>query len=185
MVVETKVNIGGVWKTVSQPEVNVGGVWKTVTTVESNVGGTWETVWESAAGPEVSATAASDSNLRVNAPCSCGVRFNTAGSEYTCTNAGAYTEYVGEWLTSGSASDVWVVFTQTGGNHTHFDTKTSGVRYQLNLTQIFELQRGLIGSGSDTISGYFQFYDAAVGGTLLDRAPDSSSSNWEAQVIEY
>jgi hypothetical protein len=76
------------------------------------------------------------------------------------------------------------VFTRTAGNHTHFDTKTSGVRYQLNLTQTFELQRGLV-DGSDTISGYFQFYDAATGGNLLDRAPDSSSSDWEAQVIEF
>lgn len=45
MTIETKVNVGGVWKVLSQPQVNVGGVWKTCTSIESNVGGVWKTVW--------------------------------------------------------------------------------------------------------------------------------------------
>lgn len=39
-----KVNVGGVWKTVSSVKVNIGGVWKDVTSVKVNIGGTWKTV---------------------------------------------------------------------------------------------------------------------------------------------
>lgn len=41
--INIKVNIGGVWKTVSAIMVNIGGVWKTVSQVKTNIGGTWKT----------------------------------------------------------------------------------------------------------------------------------------------
>lgn len=45
MVVATQVNVGGVWKDVSNIYVNVGGVWKEVDEVYSNVSAVWETVY--------------------------------------------------------------------------------------------------------------------------------------------
>ncbi len=49
MVVETKVQVGGVWKDVTAPEVKVGGAWKAVTTIEAKVGGAWKTVFAASA----------------------------------------------------------------------------------------------------------------------------------------
>jgi len=50
MVVETKVNIAGSFKTVSQPEVNVSGLgWRDCIEIESHNGSGWQTVWEAAA----------------------------------------------------------------------------------------------------------------------------------------
>ena len=40
-----KINIGDVWKDVSEMKINVGDAWKAVTQVKQNVGDTWKTVF--------------------------------------------------------------------------------------------------------------------------------------------
>ena len=39
-----KLNVGGVWKTISEMKLAIGGVWKTVTEVEQAVGGAWKSL---------------------------------------------------------------------------------------------------------------------------------------------
>lgn len=41
-----QINIGDVWKDVSDVQINIGDVWKTVTKVQINIGDVWKTVFE-------------------------------------------------------------------------------------------------------------------------------------------
>ena len=38
----TKVNVGGAWKQVTDGYVNVGGIWKPINSIHTNIGGTWK-----------------------------------------------------------------------------------------------------------------------------------------------
>lgn len=40
------INVGGVWKSLSDCKVNVAGVWKQAQEIYCNVGGTWKSVWQ-------------------------------------------------------------------------------------------------------------------------------------------
>lgn len=50
---ETKVKVGGAWKTLVGIQVKVAGVWKTVDTVESKVASAWELTFSSGPPNEV------------------------------------------------------------------------------------------------------------------------------------
>ena len=115
----------------------------------------------------VNATANGDSNTSI-APqgCAVGVAFNADVEEYLSTPAGDFTDYVGEWLTVGSSSDVWVMFTRTSGDVISWDTLASDTTYQLTSDREFRFIVGPEQTG--TMSGYFRFYDNAGGtGTPL------------------
>jgi len=131
---------------------------------------------EGSASPEVDATAGNDSNVNFNNPCAVGIEFNTSGSEYNCTNGGTFSTYIGEWLTSGDAEDVWVEFTRTSGTESKWDLHNNGQRYQLSSTQSFEIWAST--GGAANIVGYFKFYDAASGGNTLQT---TSSATWSAR----
>lgn len=113
MVAETKVNVGGAWKTVSQPQVNVGGVWKTVTTIEVNVGGVWKEVWTSTvvvtvSGEIISHSVANGSTARA------GLRVNTDGTidkleGTTYTQIDASTDWR---IPNGSGTGYYVKYTK-------------------------------------------------------------------------
>jgi hypothetical protein len=126
----------------------------------------------------VNATANGDSNVDT-APsgCAVGVAFNTDGSEYESTAAGDFTVYIGEWLTSGTSSNVWVKFTKTAGDQASWDTKSSDTTYQLSSDQEF---RFVVGSEQiATLTGYFRFYDNSAGtGTPLQT---TSTVSWIAE----
>jgi len=170
---------GGVWKSIDNCEINVGGVWKDVDAIEINVGGVWKTAWTSYVAPTVSAVAGGDTNSCREDICgsvTAGVRWNTDGNEYECTNAGTFNINIGQWLDTGLSSSVWVMFTRVSGK-THFDSKTSGTRYNIATNQTFS--NTVFSVGADTITGYFRFYDAATGGNLLDT---TSSATWTARM---
>jgi hypothetical protein len=40
-----KINVGDVWKNVSEMKINVGDTWKTVVEIKINIGDTWKTVY--------------------------------------------------------------------------------------------------------------------------------------------
>jgi hypothetical protein len=147
--------------------------------------GIWKPLYpELDQGEVVSATADGDTNYEwylEQTYCYAGVQFRAAGSEYECNSQGSFISYIGDWLTSGSGSNVWVAFTKTGGNASAWDSgQTDGTRYQLNVNRDFYILDSPPGLNARTIEGYFQFYDAASGGNILDRAPDSGSSTWSA-----
>ena len=174
----TSINVAGVWKTPT-PKINVAGTWKAPSTIKINVAGTWKTVYTS--GPTVSASANGDTNVRFSATCYAGAYFSSAGTEFEYTNTGGTTATGvggdGVWLDSGSASGVWVIFTRTGGTKTDWTgTYKKSVRYQLSTSRGFYITR--TSNGIDTISGYFQFYDASTGGNLLQT---TSTATWSAE----
>ena len=39
-----RINVGGVWKSISSVSVNIGGVWKVAESVKVNIGGTWKSL---------------------------------------------------------------------------------------------------------------------------------------------
>ena len=119
--------------------------------------------------PTVSAQANGDVNsISVGSECYVGCRFDNTGQEQEqIAFSGAWGSDLNTWLTAGSAADVWVVFTRTAGA-TNWDTHTSGTRYNLATSRGFSLSST---SGTRSITGYFRFYDAATGGTLLDTSP--------------
>jgi hypothetical protein len=171
-------NVAGVWKTPDDIGMNVAGVWKTPDKVSINVAGVWKDVWPT--GPTVSASANGDGNFRFGAICYAGAQFTNGGIEYEYTNTGGTTSTGvggdGTWLDAGAAADVWVNFVRTGGTKTVFDTLGSA-RYNLGTTRGYRIQT----SGTDdiqNITGYFQFYDAASGGNLLQQ---TSSATWTAE----
>lgn len=71
MVNETKVKVGGAWKSLVGAQVKVGGAWKTITTIESKVAGVWKTVLEAvAASPTFVASDSALVNNNQNSPTS-------------------------------------------------------------------------------------------------------------------
>ena len=125
----------------------------------------------------VNATANGDSNTSLSPQgCAVGVAFNDDGSEYECTPAGDFTVYIGEWLTSGTASNVWVMFTYTTGDVLSWETLANDTTYQLTSDREFRFIVGDEQTG--TMSGYFRFYDNAAGtGTPLQT---TSTVTWDA-----
>lgn len=118
------------------------------------------------------------SNGRVNylldAACYAGVRYYTTGVEYEITSTNGSSSQ-GNWLTSGSASGVWILHVKTSGNVTSFTGKTNNVRYQINVNQSWRVA-AITGGSFKTITGYFRAYDAASGGNLLDQSPTDTYS---------
>lgn len=130
--------------------------------------------------PTVSAVANGDSNSCREDICSsnsCGVEWNTDGNEYE-TNRTTFDQNIGQWLDTGLPQSVWVIFTRTANSN--FQTLSSSVRYQINVNRRYSNTRSTV--GTTTSSGYFQFYDAASGGNLLDRAPDTGSVNYVCTI---
>ena len=107
------------------------------------------------------------SNSRENATCFVGFQIASSGTEYEYNNVGSLVLST-TWLDSGTAAEVWVMWTRTGGTLTDWNNLGGGnhnVRLQCSTTRSFRAQRG--SSGSDNIQGYTRWYDAATGGNLL------------------
>lgn len=124
-------------------------------------------------GLTVSPQANGDTNTNAGT-CYVGVQFNSNGTEYERNaSSGAYNVSQGAWLDAGTAAEVWVAFTRTGGVAS-FVGMTNGTRYNLGTTRSFGITDG---GGSSTITGYFTFYDAASGGNVL---ATTGSASWTA-----
>lgn len=127
----------------------------------------------SASGLSVSATANGDTNNNFGT-CYVGVQFNSSGVEYERdNNSTAYNVNMGNWLDSGTASEVWVEFIRTSGAAS-WDGKSNSTRYNLGTTQSFGLTDA---GGTNSITGYFRFWDANTGGSTLQT---TSSATWSA-----
>lgn len=172
-----QINIGGTWKTIDTASINVGGTWKTPDTISINVGGTWKQIWPS---PATSATADGDTNYVYDATCYVGVEFNTSGVEWElAATTGNASVNMGNWLDAGASSEVWVEFIRTGGTKSQFVGLSNSTRYQLNTTRKFYITAAAIGYNTETIIGYFKFWDAASGGNTLQT---TSGATWQADA---
>lgn len=115
-------------------------------------------------------------NTRLNATCYAGAYILSNGFhyEYTSTAGGSS---VGTWLVSGTAAEVWSMWTRTGGTLSDWNSLGSGtnnVRQQQSTSRYWRLLRSSI--GTNTIIGYWRAYDAASGGNLLDTSASGTYS---------
>lgn len=128
-----------------------------------------------AASLTVTALANGDSNVRFGGTCFCGPRFHSDGDEYEYTSTGGSVQ-VGvsgtNWLTNGDAADVWVESILTAGT---WSSGSTGVRLQLSANRLWNVQKS--GGGNKQVTGYFKFWDAASGGSLLQQ---TDSAVWTA-----
>ena len=175
----TKINVAGVWKEPT-PSINVAGVWKTPDNVKINVAGTWKEVFSNT--PVVSVRADGRTNSRLDNSCYVGLAFYTTGLEYEYNSSGSITNST-TWLTSGNASNVWIMWTRTGGSQSDWDSLGVGynnVRRQVTGTIAYRMVDTVSSAagGAETISGYIRAYDAASGGNLLDTGP---TATWSAR----
>ena len=175
----TKINVAGVWKEPT-PSINVAGVWKTPDNVKINVAGTWKEVFSNT--PVVSVRADGRTNSRLDNSCYVGLAFYTTGLEYEYNSSGSITNST-TWLTSGNASNVWIMWTRTGGSQSDWDSLGVGynnVRRQVTGTIAYRLVDTVSSAagGAETITGYIRAYDAASGGNLLDTGP---TATWSAR----
>jgi len=157
------------WRTITAPEVKYSGSWRAVKTIEAKIGGAWQEVFSS--GPTVSAAADGDSNIRFNNTCYAGIQFVSSGDEREYTSTGG-TSSVGSWLDSGSGSEVWVERVVTAGSWNSIDPGAG--RHQLSTTRSFRVIRS--SAGVQSVTGYFKFWDAASGGSLLQQTASATYS---------
>ena len=164
------VNVAGVWKNDTVPQINVAGVWKTPSQCSVNVAGVWKDTLSSLS---VDIKSNGRYNYRYGSNCYTGERFYTTGVEYEITESnGSFG--MGNWLTEGSNSDVWVSYARSGGTQTNFTGFTAGTRYQLSSNRSFYLMSFATLNQYKSISVTFSMYDAASGGNLLDTSASST-----------
>ncbi len=126
-------------------------------------------------GPEVSATANGQVNSLLSQTCYAGVQFNTSGEEFeVVASNGNYSQSQGDWLTSGSSSDVWVERSITSGTWNSSDPGAG--RLQLSTSRSFRVIRST--TGIQSVTGSFDFWDAASGGNNLQ---STSSATYSAE----
>jgi hypothetical protein len=122
---------------------------------------------------DVSGITGKTSTVAVPANAYSGIRFLASGVwEHNNTNdsSGSFSSpsASGTWLVSGSAAGVWIECDDLSGNANWI---SSGVntRLQLNTTRQWGTNTTAVGAGVAVVfAATFKFYDAAVGGNLLD-----------------
>lgn len=113
----------------------------------------------------VSASANGDVNTTNPGTCYVGVSFLSNGNERErVADTGAYTVGSNTWLDCGAANEVWVEFVRTAGSATVWDGLADSTRYSLASGQEFGITDQ---SGTNDITGYFVFWDAATSGNIL------------------
>lgn len=93
--------------------------------------------------------------------CRARLKCDNDGSWYESDSDGNYGAAEGAWLTSGTADQVWIEFTQITGT---LDESPGAGRHQCNTDRVFGEASN---SGADTSTVSFEFFDAASGGNSL------------------
>ncbi len=108
--------------------------------------------------------------------CYAGIQFNSSGEEFKNVSGSNqnFTTSRGNWLDSGSSSDVWIERTVNVGSLDWLDAGSG--RLNLGTTREFGIERTSL--GTDFLEIDFDFWDAASGGNLLG----SSSVDISAEV---
>jgi hypothetical protein len=114
--------------------------------------------------PTVSFNAAFVSKLRFNNTCHAGVKYYAIGVEGAGGPAAVFDTARGDWLDTGSGSQVWIERTINSGVLDWFDPGSG--RLRLDVDRSYGILRPSV--GIDTANVTFDAYDAASGGNLLD-----------------
>jgi hypothetical protein len=161
-------NVSGTWKQITSAAENVSGTWKTITQGWENVSGTWKQFYSSAT---INTSLVIDIYREVSGTTSyCGMRLNNDGTVHG-NNASGTASFSsptseGSWLSSGSASDVWVEYTTVTGTPNWLNEIGAGTRVNLGTSRRMGVSR-TTGFGADSFVCDFNFYDAASGGNLI------------------
>jgi len=115
-------------------------------------------------GPLVSALCNGDSNLRFGGTTYAGVKIDNDGEEYEHTNSGGWTSSIGTWLDAGEVGEVWVECIVTLGSWSSWNGTG---RWNCATDNVFQITQ--TGAGSNSVTCYFKFWDAASGGNLLQQ----------------
>lgn len=101
--------------------------------------------------------------IRINNTCTAGVRYRSSDDEDGSTNAGNYTESRGNWLDSGSETNVWFERTVNTGA---IQTDPGSGRLQMSITRTIACVRTT--QGVNTANVTITMWDASSGGAKLD-----------------
>ena len=131
-------------------------------------------------GPVVSPSGSGVTRLSSNNPTYAGVQYNTSGIEYANATAGtaSYTVSRGNWLDSGTTSEVWLERTLNSGTLSGSDPGAG--RHAMTSTRTLAVQDTTLLGGAVTCNVTVNFYDAASGGNLLGSATYTLSAEREA-----
>ena len=128
-----------------------------------------------AATPVVTATGAGDVNSLLSQSCYAGMRFDEDGNEqHAVATSGNFSNNGDVWLDEGSAADVWVTRSVTAGSWNNIDPGTG--RHNLVSGESFRVFKST--PGIQSVTGSFEFFDAASGGNSLDT---TASATWSAE----
>lgn len=170
MAQDTHIKVGGSWVAIDNASIKVGGSWTQVDKIYAKIAGVWEQVW---ANLTVTCGPITVNNARIGAPCTALARIDTDGDVYESNSVGVFSS-TQTWLTSGSSSAVWVERDAVSGTALdNDDFGGTGNRVQLSSSVTFGYQNKTSASCTFTVS----FYDASVGGTLLDTAAVTLSAS--------
>ncbi len=174
-----EVKSGAIWRTITAPEVKSGGIWRPIQTIEVKSGGIWREVFALAGGPATSAAADGDTNIRFGVQCFAGAQFRSDGTEWEHLNTAFLTQVgVGGdaiWMDVGPASAIWIERIVTFGSWNSVDPGAG--RHVMSSHREFRIVRTT--PGTKSVTGYFKFWDAASGGTLLQQ---TASATWSATM---
>lgn len=102
--------------------------------------------------------------------CFSNLRFGADGIEYINSIAlsDTFSSSIGPWLDSGSAEDVWIEYTITGGDPGTLNGHDPGSgRLQMNADRDFGVTENVM-LETHTCTFTLDFWNAAVGGALLE-----------------
>lgn len=103
----------------------------------------------------------------LDAPCFAGVQYKPDGSELAAQDASSsFVISRGNWLNKGDSNSVYIQWTRTGGTLADWNSTDSGdARVQMNINRQWRIIRSIL--GVDTITGKFDFWNDATGGSLI------------------
>jgi len=119
-------------------------------------------------GLNVSPSTSDITGTKAAATAYAGIKIQADGEEFRTPANGdsGYTTTLGLWLDSGAPENVWVQWTRSGGSLGDWnDTDDGDARLQLSADRNWRIAR--TSSGTDTIIGTFDFFDAASGGVQI------------------
>ena len=182
MVSETKIRVGGIWKTLGDPEVKVGGAWKVISTIEIKVGGAWKTAF--AVGginqPDITVEQSHSGRQIV-----CGVFFQIdGGSDLVDLDQIARARVAGEYHTDEPDSNIGPNYDIRQASLTSgiwdFESLTVGTWGNLSAGKGWWVVRtwgkGMENEGSDNAVGVFEIRDAATESILATFTVDATAT---------
>ena len=160
-----KARVSGGWINAANVRVRVSGAWVNAKAVHARVGGAWVKVWP--IGPSVTAPTANITRDTDATTVYAGIEFRNNGTLWENATSGStsFSLVRTNWLSSGTASQVWIERVISSGSLNWLDAGAG--RLVLSTSRFYGTSDSTTFGGAVTCSLTFNFYDAASGGNLL------------------